>query len=301
MRDFKEIIKAIQETIKEFSKQIPKIQSSIVEELQNSLSELDVRSGNVKVSASNLRVIAKIKNRLQEIILSPEYKKAVKKYIEAFEVVTILQHQYFKELSNIFKPPKLSKELRKQAIKSVVASLTESGLEANVLAGIDDILRTNITTGGSYSSLSKQLNNFIVDNGNGDGILTKYTNQITTDSINQYSAQYTQLISNDLGYEWFIYAGSNIETSRPFCLACTKKRFIHISEIPALLKGDFPEFKEFDGKLYKGLPAGMFPDTTTSNFQIKRGGYNCGHQLRPISDFSVPEEVKIKFQKTNKK
>lgn len=295
MADFKQLIKAIQEAVEDFAKQMPKIQQRLADTIRVSLSELDIKGGTVKISAANLKAVAKIKSHLQEAILDDGYKKEVAKFVAAFDTITDLQHAYFRAVDEKFTPPKLSKQLQKQAIDAVVSSLSESGLDANVISGVDDILRTNVTTGGSINDLQKQLDNFVLDNDAGEGILTKYTKQITADSLNQYSAQYTQIISNDLGLEWFYYAGSNIETSRPWCLACSKKKYIHISEFPALLKGDFPEFREFDGKMYRGLPAGMYPDTTVANLQIKRGGYFCGHQLRPVSEFSVPPDYKARI------
>lgn len=299
MKDYKSLIQLIQDKVTAFNKDIPGIQESVYQELQQLLKELETTRGGVKPSVNNLRVITKIKSKLLEIILSKDYVNSVQDYVRGFQAVTDMQHAYFVGIDSKFKPLKLTKEIQKQSIQSVVSSLTESGIEANVLAGIDNILRTNITTGGSYSDLTEQLRNYVTSSGGNDGIIQRYASQITTDALNQYAAQNTQLISNDLGLEWFVYAGSNIETSRPFCLACTQKRFIHISEFPALLDGDFPEFKEFDGKLYKGLPAGMYLDTTVSNFPIKRGGYNCGHQLRPITDMTVPEDKKRMVYSSN--
>ncbi|MBK7885129.1 MAG: hypothetical protein IPJ81_16090 [Chitinophagaceae bacterium] len=142
------------------------------------------------------------------------------------------------------------------------------------------------------------MQNYLIDNETGEGQLQKYTKQITTDALNQYSGQYTQIVSSDLDFEWFRYSGSNIETTRPFCLACTKKKFIHISEIPQLLKGNFPEFREFDGVINEktGLPAGLIAGTDVSNFMINRGGYNCAHQLRPVSEDLVPKEYLAKIK-----
>lgn len=299
MKDYKALIQLIQDKVTAFNKDIPGIQESVYQELQQLLKDLETTRGGVKPSVDNLRVITKIKSKLLEIILSKDYVNSVQDYVRGFQAVTDMQHAYFVGIDSKFKPLQLTKEIQKQSIQSVVSALTESGIEANVLAGIDNILRTNITTGGSYSDLTEQLRNYVTSSGGNDGIIQRYAGQITTDALNQYAAQNTQLISNDLGLEWFVYAGSNIETSRPFCLACTQKRFIHISEFPALLDGEFPEFKEFDGKLYKGLPAGMYLDTTVSNFPIRRGGYNCGHQLRPITDMTVPEDKKRTVYSSN--
>lgn len=297
MADFKQLIKLLGESVDNFQKVIPGIQRGMLDRLREELASLKLNENNrtIQISGSNVRRIAAITAKLRAIILTPEYKEAVKEYIKAFDEVTKIQNAYFKGLERKFKPPKLGKVLQQQAVIGVLQNLTERGIETNVLSGIEDILRKNITTGGSYAELQRALQNNLTNNGTGDGSLQRYTKQMTTDALNQHSAQYTQLVASDLGLEWFRYSGSNIETTRPFCLACVEKKWIHISEFPALLKGEFPEFYKYDGKLYKGLPAGMIADTTPANFPINRGGYNCQHQLRPVNVAQVPADVRARF------
>lgn len=292
MTDFKQLIKLIQDAVDNFQKVVPGIQRDMLDRLREELAGLKIKGGTIQVGAENVRKIAAIKAKLQSIVLTDEYKAAVKDYLKTFAEVTKLQNAYFKGLEKKFKPPAVGDMLQKQAVLGVLQNLTERGIETNVLSGIEDILRKNITTGGSYSELQRALENNLIDNETGDGSLTRYSKQITTDALNQHSAQYTQLIASDLGLEWFKYSGSNINTTRPFCLAMVEKKWIHISEFPAILRGDFDEFRKYDGKLYKGLPAGMIPDTTPANFPINRGGYNCGHQLRPVNQEQVPEDVR---------
>jgi hypothetical protein len=37
----------------------------------------------------------------------------------------------------------------------------------------------------------------------------------------------------------------------------------------------------------------MYPNTDADNFIIYRGGYNCEHQLVPISEVGVPKKLRI--------
>jgi hypothetical protein len=300
MQDFKKLIELIEKTVDDFNRSIPGIQQNVLDNIRTEMASLQIKNGNIVLSVKNVRKIAEIKSKLQALILTPEYIESVKSYVSAFNLITQLQNQYFNTVVETFTPPEFTNEVKNQAIESAVEDLTDRGIGANVITAVEEILRQNITSGGSYSDLQKTLENLLTDNENGEGRLTRYAKQITTDAINQFSGQYTQIISNDLGFEWYRYSGSNIQTTRPFCLACTKKRWIHISEFPALIAGDFTftEFEEFDGKLYKGKPAGMYEDTTPSNFVTKRGGHNCGHQLRPVSTNLVPMEDQARVYAT---
>jgi len=292
--DFKQLISLIQNTVDQFNKQIPGLQTNVLNQLLKEINSLDTKDGRIKIAGSNLRAIASIKGKLQKLILSPEYLSSVGSYTTAFNEVTRLQNDYFNSVSQKFSPPKLTKEIKKQAMDAVLTSLTQSGIDANVITPAIEIFRKAVTGGAGAFSLQKQITDLLTENETGPGQLQRYATQITTDALNQFSGQYTQIISNDLGFEWFRYSGSNIETTRPFCLACTDRKYFHISELPEILKGNFPEFDKYDGKINKktGLPTGMIPGTDVSNFMTNRGGYNCGHQWRPVSEDLVPAEIK---------
>jgi hypothetical protein len=295
--DFEKIIKTVEKAIERFNKGIPSLQKEMYNGIQEELKRLDTVNGKIKATVSNLRIITSIKNKLLKLILTDDYKKEVREFAKAFNEVTKLQNEYWRSVESTFKPKTLLKEIRTQAISDTVAKLTESGIGATIQEQIADVLRTNITTGGSYAALTDQLRESLL-NTETDGMLSKYAKQITTDSLNQYSAQYTQAVSIDLGFEWYAYQGSDITTTRPFCDAMTDFRYFHVSESPRLLRAEDLYYMK-DGVKTKvpiyertKLPHGMIPGTNPANFQINRGGYNCGHQIRPVSERLVPEDIK---------
>jgi len=181
------------------------------------------------------------------------------------------------------------------AVESTINALLGQGLSSNVIAPVQKILTDNITTGGSYAKFQEQLQNHILQNETGEGNLQRYTKQITTDAINQYNAQYGETVAQDLQFSWGRYMGSNLTTSREFCVLLTDKQWVHKSELPEIIKG---HIDGTDCKLSKttGLPLGMIPDTDADNFKVRRGGYNCGHQFFWVPDSAVPKNVKDKFE-----
>lgn len=295
MPDFSDILKSVDTAIEKFNSKIPAAQKRMYEGITDELKRLDTNNGKVKTTVANLKIIQSIKNKLTRLIITPEYLKDVKEFANQFNVITKLQNEYWQSVEEKFTPRVLLKEIRKQAISDTVKGLTSSGIGGAISDQIATILRTNITTGGSYAQMTEQLREKVL-NTKTDGALAKYAKQITTDSLNQYSAQYTQTVSSDLGYEWFAYQGSDIVTTRPFCDAMTDLRYFHITEIPRLLKAEDLYYTK-DGKKTKvpiydktELPHGMIPGTNAANFQINRGGYNCMHQIRPVSERLVPIE-----------
>jgi hypothetical protein len=301
MAEFNDILKEIEGSIKSFNKGIPAAQKKMYQELVVELRRLDLNGDKIKATVANLKVIQSIKNKLTKVILNDDYLEDVKEFVKSFNTVTKLQNEYWKGVESKFKPGPLLREIRTQAIADTVQQLTESGIGANIGDAITDILRQNITSGGSYKQLNNQLLESLTDTQKSDGLLTRYSKQITTDSINQYSAQYTSSVASGLGMDWFAYQGSEIQTSREFCQAMVEnRRYFHYSEIPDLLKAKDLEFKDNkDGKIKKvrinprtNLPYGFIEGTTVENFFIRRAGYQCGHQIRPVPERNVPIEVR---------
>lgn len=303
MAEFKDILEKINDSISNMNKRIPAIQKDIYDSLQEDLMKLDLQDGRIKTTVKNLSLINSIKNKLNRIILTDEYKAEVKEFAKSFIEITGLQNQYWRGIESTFKPKPLLQAIKEQAISDTVFKLTEAGIGANIAEPIADILRTNITTGGSYKDLTKQLRESLV-NTQTPGTLEKYVGQITTDAVNQYSAQYTQVVASDLGYQWFKYDNTDINSTRPWCDAMTDQPYFHISQIPKLIKGEgLTYFNKKTGErepvpIYDktGLPTGMIPGTDASNIFVRRGGYNCGHQIRPVNEKQVPADIVAKVK-----
>lgn len=299
---YNDIIKRIDKAVRRFNKNIPAAQRSMFDAVMEEISKLDTNGGNIKATVANIKRIAAIKNKLQRLILTDEYKAEVKEFAKAFNDVTRLQNEYWRGVERTFKPRPLLKEIRRQAIGDVVKNLTETGIDANVANPIAELLRTNITTGGSIKALTKQLRESLL-NTQTPGTLEKFAKTYTTTSINQYSATYTNTVSSDLGFTWYRYANSLITTSRPFCQSMREEnQYFHVSMIPSLLRAEGLYYTDDEGVRLKvplnnrtGLPDGFIAGTDASNFLINRGGWNCGHQAQPISEGLVPADIRAKI------
>lgn len=275
----------------------------MLEEVLTKMRRLDLNGDKVKTTVANLKIINSIKNRLQSLIVNDEYRAQVRAFVSTFNDITKMQNEFFRTIDSNFKPRTILKEIKNTAIQDTVKSLGQQGIAATISEQVSAILRTNITTGGSYKQLTGQLSTLLTDRGGTPGLLTKYARQITTDSINQYNAQYTQLVSGDLGFEWYAYQGSDIATTRPFCDAMTDRRYFHVTEIPKILRAEGLKYgsppRQVPINERTDLPDGMIPGTNAENFFIRRGGYNCRHAIRPVSSARVPADIKARVESTS--
>jgi hypothetical protein len=287
------IIKHMEDSVNDFQKGIPEIEKATYEDLLGQVKDLQTQGGKILSSVQNLKLINSIANKLERLLITNGYKDSVKEFLASFNIVETLQKQYFADFNLKFKPSKTLPIIKEMAIDSTLNDLLGQGLQVNIVDSIKSILQDNVTSGGSYASLNTQLRSSITGTEQTDGILQRYSRTITTDSINQYSAQYHEALAVDLELNWGRYVGSNLTTTREFCEYLTKKEWVHKSELPTIIEG------VIDGhecKLSKstGLPLGMIEGTNADNFKVRRGGYNCGHQFFWVPDVVVPEAVKAR-------
>lgn len=287
MADFNKILKEIKRGLSGFDKSIPALQSKLFKELIVEIKRLDLKGENIAVTVKNLSILTSIKNKLNRIILNKEYLAEIKDFVKSFNNVYSLQFEYWKSIEKTFKPKPLLKAIKNQAITDTIQSLTSQGISANVSDSIINILRTNITSGGSYADLANQLRESLVNTPTSKGILDRYVKTIANDSIQQFNRQYTQIVSKDLGYSWFRYMNTDIDTTRCFCDKMTDKNYFHISEVPIMLEG-------LGCDIYKktSLPYGMIDGTNPDNFFIRAGGWNCRHSINPVAQRQVPGDIR---------
>lgn len=292
-----DIVNEIDDAVNKFVDGLPATQRQIYDRVLILIRKLDVSAdGNIKNTVANIRILQDINKEILDTVMTDQYKKKIDDFTETYKRVASLQNDYLGTVFSTFKPGPVLKELTKASIDITYDQLGESGLSNDLANEIKGILNTNIQTGASYSQMTEQLRTAIIGNDEVDGALLRYAKTYTTDSINQFSAVYNRQVTADFGAEWFRYVGSNRETTRPFCEHLTEKDggYFHIDEVPGFLEG---QVGDQTVELYDktGLPQGMKEGTNENTFFTLRGGWNCNHQILPVSRLSVPKSLRDKF------
>lgn len=299
MADIKDVINTLDEAIDGFEKVVGASQAEMYKELLVLMKDLETSNGHVKQTIHNLKLLTAIKSKLGKIANNDKYISGVEKLIGYFDKLQGQQNDYF---SRNFAEKTLGMEAKKKhdlmkqiAVQNTINALTDDGLKAGVTDKINDILLRAVTTGAKFGDLQEELRAHMLGKDGGQGALARYANTYATTSISQFTGQNNKLLTQDLGMEWFMYVGSNIETTREFCQHLTKKRYIHISEIPTILSG---KIDDHQCAIYAktNLPYGMIEGTNEENFQVNCGGWNCRHQLVPVHELAVPADIRAKFE-----
>lgn len=246
---------------------LPKVFAKLSDQVIDLASDLSL---DAKDRAKTLKELIRLKKDIADtIVQNVPYQLQVAEVIKGFEMLSELSNEYITLAIGDFKE---KKELYKAILESNIATtkdaLLGAGIRENFGTAIQEVLKDNISGIGTRSELNKTLRKFIEGTEQEAAFLNRYIKQTTNDAVMTFNAEYIQTIADDLDVQYYLYAGTLIADSRPFCEA-RSGRYFTTDQVKswANLKG------------WQGRMAG----TNSSTIFIYRGGYNCRHQLWPVS------------------
>ena len=312
MTKLKDVIETLDNAADSFDSIANKEQKKIYDEVIVLAKDLETDiTGKVKQSIANLKRLTLIKAKLAALSKDKEWVAGITRFAQYFGHLQKMQNEYysqhFTESTLGMNAQKKNQLMREIAVQNTMDALMGDGLKANVTDKLNDILLRAVTSGAKFADLQDELRAHLMGENGGKGAFARYATTYATTALSQFAGQTNKLMTDDLGLEWFMYTGSNKETTREFCEHLTAKKYIHKSEIPTILTG----LIEYDGEKHQcaiyektGLPYGMIEGTTPENFQCNCGGWNCRHQLVPVHELAVPKQIRdrLRFaQKTHQK
>jgi DNA polymerase III delta prime subunit len=263
-------------SFEDFKKRLNEIEEKTLAQLFEVLGEFDSASGGLKASEANLQKLERLKSRIRGGFLNDKYRAAVSDFIARMESSNQPIIRYAQGIRSTFQPTDRMKVIQQAARQRTLQSLTGQGIRQEVIRPIEDLLSTNIGSGGSKEELRERMVFQVRGSDENLGEIERYSKQITQDAMNQYQRQYLQGASEELGLEFYLYEGTTKTTSRPFCVE-RSGRYYHIEEIK-----QWPQ-SQWDGKI---------PRTSASTILTYLGGYNCRHIAIPVAASAVPKEVR---------
>lgn len=163
---------------------------------------------------------------------------------------------YFSDLRDSIDIEKYS-GLSLQSAEKVFTNLMLLNLNAFVASKITEIIKQGIKGNATFESIRQQV----------QALDIPYLKTTVNDGIMIYERSFINEVSKDLGLEHFLYQGTEIATSRGFCIDKIGKAFT-LKQVQSWVS------KKWDGRNV---------NTTKKTIFIYVGGYNCHHRLLPIS------------------
>lgn len=184
----------------------------------------------------------------------------------------------------------LLQSVRDYSEQKAIYDLLEAGVDVNFVDEMLGKLNNGVLQRYSKADLISEVKKYLIGEKEKKGALERYSKQVASDVTTQYIANYTQVLSEDQGLEFYIYLGNKQKSTRCFC-AERFNQYFHRKEIQLWGEGKTGEAVSGDC----GYPwAGMIAGTNSSNIFVYRGGWACEHQIVPVIEEQVPKEVLLR-------
>jgi len=208
--------------------------------------------------------------------------------------LTEYSKDYFKELG--FKVTGIKKEIN---VLYEVIGITEKGViipsgylsklfntvNVEFQQSISNYVLNSIGGNMPYQDFVKGFREVIKGSPEVDGKLMKYYKQYSFDLYSKVAALTDNYYADQLGLSYFVYDGTQIDTSRPFCVGGHDSVFGGTFEPKIHKTFSKEEAESWNALDWKGKD-------NASTVMIARGGFNCRHLFRWITD----DEAEIKKQ-----
>lgn len=252
-----------------------KVQLEVYKELSRLIGDLEQVGGKFTLTPRNVNLIEQINNQLKRVVFNEEYIDAITAFSNEFNKQAKLTSAYFDTIMEGFTEKEMYASVLRVTQRNALSLLTEDAYTQILFNPVSNILESSVISNLSYRETIQALETFLIGNPEIDGRLVSHVKRVAYDSFAVSDRTYTNIISEDLGLEFYLYQGGTIEDTRDFCSQRNGKYF-HKKEIQAWASIKWQ---------------GKNSATTKSTIFAFAGGYNCKHSLLPVSLKSVPKKV----------
>lgn len=253
---------------------VEEVQPELYNAIKSLVESLDTVDGNVIANRANLLKIQQIDTIVAVVLFEGQYQQGLIKYASQFLEQGSLINDYFKSVRASYEPKPVYNQVLRQASSDAIDKLTQDGIDPVFTKPLKELLNRSIYSGAKQRDVIESIGQFIEGNDQVEGKLNRYVKQIGRDAFSAADRQLTYYIAEDLGMEFYLYAGDTVKDSRKFCLARAGKYF-HRREIQDWVT------QEWQGKA----------PVNDGTIFIWLGGYNCLHTALPVEVSQVPKDV----------
>ncbi len=257
----------------ELLEQMTALQERTASRIASILSDLEITNGNLVASEANIAKLSEVMNQIERNFVDEKWRNAVRNYVKTFDLVDANATGWAGQIGKV--DSNLMKALRTQ-YKQISAEylLNAQSFSQTMLNPIAQEVGAYIATGSRYSDLVNSVSNIVTGGDTSDGAILGNARTTVNDLVSVYERTATNIASEQVGAEFFLYEGRPIQSTRPFCRERANK-YYHKEEIASWADED-----------WEGKTDGTNRQTIFSYL----GGYNCRHVLVPVRQSQVPAE-----------
>jgi len=272
-----------------FDKQAAKIQKDLLDLIYAKfIDKFDVVNGELAPTEKNFRLIADI-DRIYDEFAKTYQNEIVRGFAKTLTEMTIVTAEYYKDVGVAEKTVEniaakmgwIDKALGVQDNKVVAGSyLDRLAQSQEVRQQLKDYVLGSVSGKKGFSEYRKGFQTLVEGTKDVNGAVEGYWKQYTWDTYNQVESVKSAFFADQVGFDYFIYSGVIITTSREFCIKRAGKVFSREDALTWLCDPDLLRRKGVTGC-----------DPTYNPF-VERGRWNCRHRLDWIGK-EVAEDLGI--------
>lgn len=269
-----------------FLSDVEKTEKEVYAKLLTQISRLKTsKDGRILITKSNISIAADIAEEIKSIVLNGEYIAAIINLTKDIDSQAVLTDDYFtKAFGAAFKESEVANAALEASKKASIEALTNS-VPDNFKTEISGLLNDAVSSGTSITDLQNQIKDYSITSKENESKLYKYASETAHDAVAYSDRAYTNIISEELEPEFYLWSGTEQENSRCFCEE-RKGKYFHFREIEAWGRGeDIGACKQ--GTHWQGAD----PNTNEQTIFIVAGGFSCIDSILPVSAAVVPREV----------
>ena len=254
---------------------LPEVFKQLSNEVIDLVSELSL---DPEDRAKNLLEIIALKRKIGDALVNNTlYQSQVVAITEGFKELANLSDDFMSTiLDDYSRKQDLYKAILKANVDLTKDALLGAGVKGNFENAIRELLKANISGVGNKRELRSILTQFIEGSESEKPFLQRYITQVTNDSVMTFNREYLNTVSEDLDIQYYVYSGTIIRDSRPFCVARAGRSYTK------------EQVKSW-GKL--GDWQGKIPGTNEKTIFTYCGGYNCRHTIWPQTKVNYDNAV----------
>lgn len=252
------LIKYEDDFYEKFFKDLSKVNKKAYDFIQETILTKDYNVNNIE-------------EKIRMALKSAGYGNLIESLFSALDGVDDITTGFYKkrELGKVF-----AESNRVKLFRDVLSdNLRGGGVNEAYIKKISNTVRQSFFN----NSPQKNIFNSIKSIAGESGVLSKYVQQVSYDTVSQYSGVLQAEIQDKYKPQKGMWIGDLIETSRPICICLyneqKKNGFISSSFLEKTLLVYIP-----NGIPDDILGSGMIAGTDFSNFAKLRGGYRCRHK-----------------------
>lgn len=217
--------------------------------------------GKFIFDAENIDNIDQIDKIIEKVLKEEGYFDLISNYSKDFEDALTESIKNYSKFGA--KPSNLLTRFNKIVFKNFENDIIFGFTETNIKQPIKTALINYVGSAGNF----KDFKNSVLDLVSAKKLETN-VDLVARELVFQYKRSQQAQLANKFNVKYFRYAGGEIDTTRPFC----DKRAENI-----YTKDEIQSWASQD---WGGKKSG----TTSTNIFINLGGYNCRHDLIPVSE-----------------